>query len=297
MRLQWVPNASVSALHSGEMCAKFASQLTDPTLLERLGGYVASIEQLLQPKLADTRTFWYRLIATAAEIGPNFELAQTALLKCGVFANASVVNTLAGHITDIEASFNQLYPKHDEQVLLRVRPLQEQWLGYGQGVMAHLGRMTDKSLIPEEVRVIPVQPVIGGYGWAHIETNMLRIEAMLTNPMVEIPEIVRLGWLASQVQLELPRFSELLGATQLHKVAPFAMLPPVLAAAQVVELSACTEENVALAIENWHIPVPQGWDLHERLVPTLLDWWETYLTTRPEWHIAMQALGKMLAAD
>jgi hypothetical protein len=126
---------------------------------------------------------------------------------------------------------------------------------------------------------------------------MVRIEAMLTNPMVEIPEVVRLGWLASQVQLELPRFSELLGATQLYKVAPFAMLPPVLAAAQVVELSACTEENVALAIGNWHIPVPQGWDLQERLVPTLLDWWETYLTTRPEWHIAMQALGKMLAAD
>jgi len=297
MRLNWVPNASVSALHSAEMCAKFAPQLTDPNVPNRLSDFVLSIEQLVQPKLADTRAFWYRLIATAAEIGPNFELAQTALLKCGVFANASLVNTLAGHITDIEAAFNQLFPKHDEQVMLRIRPLQEQWLGYGQGLMAHLGRLTDKALVAQEVKVIPVQPVVGGYGWAHIESNMVRIEAMLTNPMIEIPEVVRLAWLTSQVQLELPRFSELLGTSLLHKVAPFAMLAPVLAAAQVVELSACTEENVALAIENWHIPVPQGWDLQERLVPTLLDWWETHLTARPEWHIAMQALGKMLAAD
>ena len=297
MRLNWIPNASVSALHSAEMCAKFPSQVTDANLQSRLTDFVLSIEQLLQPKLPDTRSFWHRLIATAADIGPNFELAQTTLLKCGVFANVSMANTLAGHITDIEAAFNQLFPKHDEQVQLRIRPLQEQWLGYGQGLMAHLGRLTDKALVPDEVKAIPVQPVVGGYGWAHIETNMVRIEAMLTNPMIEIPEVVRLAWLTSQVQLELPRFSELLGATQLHKVAPFAMLPPLLAAAQVVELSACTEENVALAIENWHIPAPAGWDVHERLVPTLLDWWETYLTTRPEWHIAMQALGKMLASD
>lgn len=297
MRLNWVANASVSALHAGEMCAKLPSQVIDPGLLESLGRFAVSMDQLIASKLPDTRAFWYRLIATAADIGPNFELAQTALLKCGVFEASSVINTLAGYITEIEAAFSQIFPKHDEQVRLRMRPLQEQWLGYGQGLLAHLGRVTDKSLLPDEVRVIPVQPIIGGYGWSHIENNLVRIEAMLTNPMVEIPEVVRLGWLVSQVQLELPRFSELLGTSLLHSVGPFAMLPPILAAAQVLEISACTEDNVALAIENWHIPVPHGWDLHERLVPTLLDWWETYLTTRPEWHIAMQALGKMLASN
>ncbi len=69
MRLNWVPNASVSALHAGEMCAKFASQITDPSLIGILGDYVGCIEQLLQSKMPDTRSFWYRLIATAADIG------------------------------------------------------------------------------------------------------------------------------------------------------------------------------------------------------------------------------------
>jgi hypothetical protein len=293
MQLRWTANHSVSALHAAEMLAVFPTQITDARVKETIASFVTKAEQLIQTRGADPKLFWNRLISVAAEIEANFPLVQTTLLKCGIFAEVPFINSLAGPITDIEAAFKQLFPKYQEQVELRIRPLQEQWLGFGTGLMAHVGRLTEKSVIADEARIIPVQPVIGGYGWAHIENNLVRIEAMLTNPMAEIPEVVRLGWLVSQLQLELPRFSEVLGAHVLHRVAPFAMLPPVLAAAQVLELSECSNENVALAIQNWHIPLPSDMDLHDHVVPTLLDWWETYLTTKPSWHVAMQALGKM----
>jgi hypothetical protein len=72
------------------------------------------------------------------------------------------------------------------------------------------------------------------------------------------------------------------------------MLPPTLAAAEVLELSRCDEANVELAIENWQIAVPKGMDPHSQLIPTMMDWWETYLQTRPPWELALRALAKML---
>jgi len=136
---------------------------------------------------------------------------------------------------------------------------------------------------------------LGGAGVAHIEQNQVRIEAVLTNPMVELPEVVRLAWLLSQLHLDLPIHSETIGANLMARLAPLAMLPPILAAAEVMELSKCDESVAELAIEQWHIPVPKGRGVHTEIVPVLMDWWETYLQTRPGWHTAMQALAKMLA--
>jgi hypothetical protein len=71
------------------------------------------------------------------------------------------------------------------------------------------------------------------------------------------------------------------------------MLPATLAAAQVLELSQCTNEIATLAIEHWNIHIPVERSISEEIVPILMDWWETYLQTKPSWPIALQALEKM----
>jgi hypothetical protein len=139
-----------------------------------------------------------------------------------------------------------------------------------------------------------MQPVLGGSGVAHIEQNLVRIEAVLTNPLVELPEVVRLGWLLSQLHIDQAHFSDAIGSNLLSRLAPLAMLPPILAAAEVMELSKCDESIAELAIEHWHIPVPREQDIHTDIVPLMMDWWETYLQTRPDWHTAMLAFEKML---
>lgn len=298
MPVRWIPNFSVSALHTAYAVSNFPTQITDSSLIEAIGPYAKDLNRWrLDSSPVVSEWFWNTLIASAAEIDSNFDLIATVLQKLGCFADHATLTKLAGFITDIEAAFKQKFPKFLEQVALRVRPLQEHWLGFSGGLIAHIGRLTDRELIPEEARIFPVQPILGGYGAAHLQSNMVRIEAMLTNPLAEIPEVVRLVWLVVQLQLELPRFSESLGLRTIQKIAPLAMLPPTLAAAQVLEIAQCTNDVIALAIEHWYVAIPSGRSIQDDIVPALTDWWETYLVNKPTWSVALQALDKILAFD
>jgi len=296
MQLTWIPNASASALHAAEAICLHRSKLTDRRVEEAIGEYAVGLgEWIDQAASFDSARFWSTLLGLSAMIDSNMELSSAVVRKSLLrLAEATAITQLTGFLDDIEAAYNQLFPKFSEQALMRARPLQEHWLGYGQGLLAHLGRLTQKSLLVDEARVILLQPVLGGAGVSHFEQNSVRIEAVLTNPMVELPEVVRLAWLLSQLNLDLPIHADNLGSNMLHRLAPLVMLPPVLAAAEVMELSKCDESIAELAIEHWHIPVPRDKDVHQFVVPMMMDWWETYLQTRPNWGTAMQAFAKML---
>ena len=298
MQLTWTPSASASALHAAESIYLHESKLTDRRVADSVSmvSYAANLGKWIDESAPfDTSRFWSVLIGQASIIDSNMELAKSVVRKTALrLTEPTAVLQLSGLVSDIEAAYNELFPKFVEQVPLRARPLQEHWLGYGTGLLAHLGRLTQKSLIADEARVILLQPVLGGGGVAHIDQNLVRIEAVLTNPMVELPEVVRLAWLLSQLNLDLPMHTDFTGANLIGRLAPLAMLPPILAAAEVMELSKCHESVAELAIENWLIPVPKDQDVHTTVVPLMMDWWETYLQTRPAWNTAMQAFAKML---
>ena len=67
------------------------------------------------------------------------------------------------------------------------------------------------------------------------------------------------------------------------------MIPPVLSAAADVEWARFDRGTIAEALLSWRVA---GEDA-ERLAGTLLDWWETYRTSRPAWSVALAALGQM----
>lgn len=296
MHLTWTPNASASAMHAAQSICEYGEQLADARIKESIGKYALGLGHWIETAAPfDTARFWSLLVGHSAIIDSNTELAQAVVRKAAIrVGDKTAISQLAGFISDIEAAYNQLFPKFQEQLPLRARPLQEHWLGFGPGLLAHLGRLTQKELLVSEARVVLLQPILGGAGVAHIDLNLVRIEAVLTNPMVELPEVVRLAWLLSQLQLDLPIHSDTIGTNLLARLAPLAMLPPILAAAEVMELSKCDESVAELAIEQWHIPVPRDKDIHTEIVPVMMDWWETYLQTRPGWQTALQAFAKML---
>ncbi len=296
MHLTWTPNASASAMHAAQSICQYGDKLADARIAESIGKYALGLGNWIETAAPfDTARFWSLLVGHSAIIDSNAELAQAVVRKAAIrVGDRTAISQLAGFVSDIEAAYNQLFPKFLEQLPLRARPLQEHWLGFGSGLLAHLGRLTQKDLLVSEARVVLMQPILGGAGVAHIDLNLVRIEAVLTNPMVELPEVVRLAWLLSQLQLDLPIHSETIGANLLARLAPLAMLPPILAAAEVMELSKCDESVAELAIEQWHIPVPRDKDIHTEIVPVMMDWWETYLQTRPGWQTALQAFAKML---
>jgi hypothetical protein len=140
--------------------------------------------------------------------------------------------------------------------------------------------------------VFLVQPVLGGGGEAHLCYNSLRIEAVLANPHPELPEVIRLGWMLGQLNLDLPIYSDAVHSERLPQVARMAMLPVTLKAAEHVELARCDRNTVEFALDAWRIATPLGIDA----VNVVWTWWETYLETRPPWHVAMTALDRMLGS-
>ena len=125
-------------------------------------------------------------------------------------------------------------PKLLDELELRAGPLREQWEGRGPGLLAGICRLTEPGILVERADVLVVYPVAGGGGTAHREHNAVSIEAVLANPLPQLPEVARLAWLIAQLNLDLPRYTETLRGSR--RVAALATIPPTLAAAADVEL-------------------------------------------------------------
>ena len=119
--------------------------------------------------------------------------------------------------------------------------------------------------------------------------NSVRIEAMLANPVAELPETVRLAWLIAQLQIDLPAYSESIHADRLPHIARYALLPATLIAAETVGLIHFAPSELARAITAWSLAVPPGIDA----AALTSEWWQTYLETRPPWRVALAALDQM----
>ncbi len=98
-----------------------------------------------------------------------------------------------------------------DELQMRCRPIQQQWQIYGPGLMracwsnllqrapslasAEQARRTDSA----RARAIVVQPIFGGWGCAHLDSNLLQVEAIMINTMDELPEVLRCAWLLFQL--------------------------------------------------------------------------------------------------
>jgi hypothetical protein len=172
---------------------------------------------------------------------------------------------------------------------LRERPLREQWEARGPGLLSHVSQITEEDLIVESAEVLLVHPALGGGGDAHLAANAVRVEAVLANPIAELPEVVRLAWLIAQLKLDLPLYSESIHADRLPHVARYAMLPAILSAAEAVELVRFTPQTMRQAVIAWRLFEPLGVDG----AGLAMQWWQTYQETRPPLRVALTALDQM----
>jgi hypothetical protein len=235
--------------------------------------------------------FWQHLIALSATIHNRRDLAQRAITKTtGNLARLdAAVATIAAGVAGVENAFRAAVSDLDGQLVLRSRPLIEQWEARGPGLLKQVGVLAEESLVVEHCHAVLVYPALGGAGEAHLSYNQAHIEAVLANPIAELPEVVRLAWLIAQLQLDLPIYSEHVHRDRLPHIARFAMLPVTLAAAEHVELARLSPETLGLAIDAWRLVVPPDVDGPA----TVWQWWQTYLETRPPWPVALAALDQM----
>jgi len=292
MELRWKASFSASCLHAAAC------------LSEGLAGIDTAIAAILQPAsdellrelracdLAVESTLPL-LVALAAECENNRQLIELAVRRtqgAGSVGEATI-SRLGGCIADLEAAWLREQPTLVDELAIRGRPLREHWEARGPGLLHVLTKLTVENFIAPSAEVVLVSPWVGGHGRAHLLSNRVTFEAVLTNPDPELPETLRLAWLLAQLNLDVPVLSEPIVPHGLPRLASLATLPLVLAAAETVDLATCDEATLARAIACWHLAPP----LSDETPRRLLDWWHAYTARDTRWPVAMVALDQMLS--
>jgi hypothetical protein len=298
MQLDWALEPRLSSYHLIHAATKRQSPAESNTPLLALElpadatALATQLDALLTPAHVGRVPFWTHLIPLAATGLAPASLAQQVLLKSlGPQPSRTLQQKLASLLTEIDALTAVLWPELDRQLTLRQGPLAQQWEARGPGLLAALRRLADPQLLAPRATVWPIYPVSGGGGCAHVEYNSVRIEAVLADPLPQLPETLRLGWLLAQLQLDLPDLQSPLLRPRHLELGALAMIPAVLDAGEYVELTRCDEPTLALALAQW---CPERSD-SEQVSRVLWNWWQVFQASRPSLPAALGALDTLLA--
>ncbi len=289
MDLRWLASFPASCLHAAEAMAH-GQLIADARMAEAIAEPAQILRQTIVAGGLPRTQFWRNLLGLSETAEGSVQLAERAVAKTvGAARGESLVSSLAAAISGVELAVRQALPNMLEELALRIRPLREQYEGHGPGLLRSIARWTDPRMIAPSAQVILVHPSMGGGGSAHLAYNNVLIEAVLTNPVPQLPEFLRLTWLLSQLSLDLPVFSETIHGKRLPHVAELAMIPVTLQAAEELDLLTLTSDMIDMALNCWNVVTPPDADP----VDILWRWWGTYLETRPRWDIAFTALDRM----
>jgi hypothetical protein len=290
-QVRWFASASTSAFHAAAAVDR-GRKLIDASWTGPCSEAISRLLSLLGDLGLPRDLFWQHVIPLSARMDSNRQLADVVLRKIVSPATRppQAQQLLAGAFTDLERAAVKAFPDLLEQLEQRAKPLRQQWEAHGPGLLLRIGRQTEEPLIVSQADVIAIHPVLGGGGLAHLAYNSVTIEAVLVNPHEPLPEVLRLAWMLAQLNNDLPMHSEMVHGRQLSQVSQLAMLPPVLAVAEQLDLARFDMSTLKLALEVWSADVANSGGLAD----TVIRWWETYDGSRPTWSVALTALARMI---
>jgi len=290
VELTWRPNPLVSCLHAAEAVSRNLP-LADPRLAAVMEGPAQRLAADIRAAHLPEHRFWRQLIGLAGNNSNRRQLVEAAVIRTSGRGPRfeQIVTNLVAAVMEVDSAQRIALPNLAHELPLRERPLREQWEARGPGLLYHVAQLTEEDLLLDRCDVLLIHPALGGGGEAHLASNSVRLEAVLANPVAELPEIVRLAWFIAQLKLDLPLYSEAIHADRLPHLAGFAMLPAVLAAAEAVELARFMPQTMRQAVIAWRLFEPLGLDG----AALASEWWETYQETRPPFRIALAALDQM----
>lgn len=289
MNILWQTNAQLNVVHAAWCVANFPDRAKGcPTELREAA---QQLDRLHAEFHTSRDKYWEQLLALACASDSHGELANRLSSRLGG-ATSTTVSRLVGILQQCRHQFARAFPTSANELPLRSGPMRQLWEGCGPGLLRLTERQTGQDVAIDEASIVLVQPILGGYGYAHLLANRVHVEAILTHTDPRLPESLRLAWLLSQLDLDRPQFSEQINAHRLRAVAGLAMLPAVLCAGEELEICRFNPELLTLAIDCWYCPT-LGLDVATASSVVTL-WWETFQASRPAWRIALTGLDRLL---
>jgi hypothetical protein len=302
--LRWIASLPASALCAAEAILN-AQQPAIPRIAAELNSPAKNLQTAITECHLEPGRVLPHLIALAAGIPQLHELAEVALTKTLPREQARLhAPRVAEAVRQVVAACRQATPEMLEELTVRAGPIRNQWDAKGPGLLAAVGRLIGSKWLVDRADVVLVYPVLGGGGTAFPQYNTVAFEAVLTDPVARLPEVVRLAWLVSQLSCDRPDFHEQLGPPsefkdfwtrdRLESLAGLAFVPTALAAAEELELTNCDLPTLEIAITSWtrnlvgNSPIAAG---------ILFDWWTTYRNRGSKWNVALSALIQMASEN
>ena len=299
-RIRWEIGDRLSPLHAAR-CWASGSLGIDPLLAEKISEPLSQLTKRLAADGLDLASFWSRLVVAAASGAGDADACREALSAAGVgeLAMDATASATSTFLAETRLAYQERFPKSVQQLTLRARPLREQWDAYGAGLLRRIATQTHESFIPKNVVCVLLSPYRGGDGDCDTETSTLWIEAVLTNPVARVPEVLRLAWLVSRIGignrvLSTPDVGDSAptgDAARSAMVVSLAAVPVVLEAAAFLELGPPLSESpdqIATAVQAW------CGQMGPDVVETIGRWWSQSEELKPPFPVALKALDRML---
>ncbi len=287
--LRWKASLSATCMHAA-LCQRAGVPAADEQVAAALDRPIADLLTEIQEALWPLDATLAQLASLSAEYENNVELVTRVVARLRIETAAGLIKRVAGALADVETALHRARPEIVEELAVRGGPLRQQWDARGPGMLREIARLTDESVVPESAEVVLVAPYVGGHGLAHPAQNRVTIEAVLVNPHPDLPEAVRLAWLVSQLNGDLPPLADVLPADVRARIVPLAMLAPAVAAGAAVELTADGEAAVESALDAWRVRA----DLPADVGAKLWQWWSAWVEGAGRWPVAVAALAQML---
>ena len=302
-RLKWISGERLSPIHAAR-CFSIGAHGVDEAISRGIAGPVANLNGRLAGADVDLSVFWSNLMAAVAAGESDADAAREALIAAGC-SSLSCDTTAAGvtsELADVRSVYQQRYPKLSEQLQLRGRPIREQWDGYGLGLLKRIGKLTHPSFLPKNVTALLLSPYRAGDGGIDSSASRLWIEAVLTNPVHDLPEILRLVWLVAQIGLiealsvgpEDSHGDPWVPPARLPRIASLSMMALTLEAASHLEIIGTPPDQLSILFaktaQAWRITVDN------ETLDALDHWWRQFRDLQTPPPVTLKALDRMLSA-
>lgn len=294
VKVKWRAQPRLSAIHAAYVVAT-SRRCSDVKTEAAIAPAVTEINQRLLSASLDIAAFWQRLMIEAAADQEDRVACEIAVRAsgCSELQLDSTTAAVVNRIGECRVVIAGHFPKLNEQLALRGRPLIERYDAYGPGLLRGVADFVwdnspPKDWWPPRFDGVLVQPMLGGDGGYDADGQRFWIEAMLTDVDPKVPEYLRIVYLLTSAAIDL----HTRGKSGEHSISlpwSLAAVPIVLTVAAELGLIAADPLPIETACRLWHLG-------DSTTAQTVAAWWIPQRPSRPPLPVALKALDRMLRA-
>lgn len=238
------------------------------------------------------QTLAKRLVPIAAQAEDFHHWAELCALE--LFGEDPEPETV-GRLDAVLSEAMEIVDEHvipvDERATLESSPLRDRWQRDARDYIQALIELTDESIVPEKAFIYLIPTLTGDIAKTHPVEDIIEVEVEQSIALTELPDVIRLGWLVAQLNMNTLSPELDLPEDKLDLLKKLALVPVALSASEAAGWAVCQERTIEQAAQTW---LGKRKELTKPAIEALDAWWEVYRERRPPWKSALTALHRML---